>query len=200
TGEVSAFASKWIGTWAQRVLDEESALTELDRKAGDGDFGTNMVAALEQLDLDAVKDTYSAATVFEAVSEAYLGHAGGTSGALFGIWFRQFYRTMLESEPSSAAIGKAARAGLDSITELGGARVGDKTMVDAIAPAVDALEKDGGTLQQAADAAKSGAESTKDITANRGRASYVGEAARGVVDPGALVMAWFFEAAASTAS
>lgn len=200
TGEVSAFASTWIGTWAQRVLDEEPALTELDRKAGDGDFGTNMVAALEQLDLDAVKDTYSAATVFEAVSEAYLGHAGGTSGALFGIWFRQFYRTMLESEPGTAAIAAAARAGLDSITELGGARVGDKTMVDAIAPAVDALEKDGGTLQQAADAAKTGAESTEDMTANRGRASYVGEAARGIVDPGALVMAWFFDAAASSAN
>ncbi|OZC48849.1 dihydroxyacetone kinase [Rhodococcus sp. WWJCD1] len=200
TGGKSAFVSEWIGSWAQRVLDEEPALTELDRKAGDGDFGTNMVAALEQLDLDAVKETYSAATVFEAVSEAYLGHAGGTSGALFGIWFRQFYRSMLESEPDRAAIGQAARAGLDSITELGGARVGDKTMVDAIAPAVEALEKDGGTLQQAADAAKTGAESTKDMTANRGRASYVGEAARGVVDPGALVMAWFFEAAASSAN
>ncbi|OZF47971.1 dihydroxyacetone kinase family protein [Rhodococcus sp. 14-1411-2a] len=198
TGDRSAFVSEWIGSWAQRVLDEEPALTELDRKAGDGDFGTNMVAALEQLDLDAVKESYSAATVFEAVSEAYLGHAGGTSGALFGIWFRQFYRTMLETEPDLAAIGQAARAGLDSITELGGARVGDKTMVDAIAPAVDALEKDGGTLQDAADAAKSGAESTNDITANRGRASYVGEAARGVVDPGALVMAWFFEAAAGS--
>ena len=197
SGENSTFVSEWIGSWAQRVLDEEPALTELDRKAGDGDFGTNMVAALEHLDLDAVKETYSAATVFEAVSEAYLGHAGGTSGALFGIWFRQFYRTLLESEPDTAAIGKAARAGLDSITELGGARVGDKTMVDAIAPAVEALEKDGGTLQKAADAAKTGAESTKDITANRGRASYVGEAARGVVDPGALVMAWFFEAASS---
>ncbi|MDI6627095.1 MAG: dihydroxyacetone kinase subunit DhaL [Rhodococcus sp. (in: high G+C Gram-positive bacteria)] len=200
TGDRSAFVSEWIGSWAQRVLDEEPALTELDRKAGDGDFGTNMVAALEQLDLDAVKESYSAATVFEAVSEAYLGHAGGTSGALFGIWFRQFYRTMLESEPDLAAIGQAARAGLESITELGGARVGDKTMVDAIAPAVDALENDGGTVQQAADAAKAGAESTKDITANRGRASYVGEAARGVVDPGALVMAWFFEAAASASS
>ncbi|MFI8568591.1 dihydroxyacetone kinase family protein [Rhodococcus sp. NPDC078407] len=197
-GEKSAFVSEWIGSWVQRVLDEEPALTELDRKAGDGDFGTNMVAALGQLDLAAVRENYSAATVFEAVSEAYLGHAGGTSGALFGIWFRQFYRTMLESEPGVGAIGQASRAGLDSITELGGARVGDKTMVDAIAPAVEAFEKDGGTLQQAADAAKTGAESTKDITANRGRASYVGEAARGVVDPGALVMAWFFEAAASS--
>ena len=159
-----------------------------------------MVAALGQLDLDSLKESYSAATVFEAVSEAYLGHSGGTSGALFGIWFRQFYRAFLDAEPDTAAIAAAARAGMDSITELGGARVGDKTMVDAIAPAVDALEKDGGTLQSAADAAKTGAESTKDITANRGRASYVGEAARGVVDPGALVMAWFFEAAAGAAS
>ncbi|MGV8874180.1 MAG: dihydroxyacetone kinase family protein [Rhodococcus sp. (in: high G+C Gram-positive bacteria)] len=197
-GEKSAFVSEWIGAWVQRVLDAEPALTELDRKAGDGDFGTNMVAALEQLDLDAIKESYSAATVFEAVSEAYLGHSGGTSGALFGIWFRQFYRAVLDSAPDTAVVAAAARAGLDSITELGGARVGDKTMVDAITPAVEALEKDGGTLQAAADAAKTGAESTKDITANRGRASYVGEAARGVVDPGALVIAWFFEAAASS--
>ncbi|WP_207890794.1 dihydroxyacetone kinase family protein [Rhodococcus sp. Eu-32] len=198
SSEASAFVSEWVASWAQRVLDEEPALTELDRRAGDGDFGTNMVAALSQLDLTAVRETYSAPTVFEAVSEAYLGHAGGTSGALFGIWFRQFYRTVQSVD--LASITAAARSGLDSITEIGGARVGDKTMVDAISPAVDALESateltEG--LRAAAEAAAQGAESTEEITASRGRASYVGDAARGVVDPGALVIAWFFEAASA---
>lgn len=190
------FVSSWIASWAERVLAEEPALTELDRRAGDGDFGTNMVSALEQLDLASIRETYSAQTVFESVSEAYLGHAGGTSGALFGIWFRQFY-TCLESVDLES-ITAAARSGLDTITDLGGARIGDKTMVDAIAPAVEALEAatnlDKG-LRDAAAAATAGAQATERLTANRGRASYVGDAARGVVDPGALVMAWFFEAA-----
>lgn len=192
----------WVADWAQKVLDEEPALTDLDRRAGDGDFGTNMVAALEQLDLTEMRSTYSASTTFDAVSQAYLGHAGGTSGALFGIWFRHFFRAARESELDLATIAAAARAGLDNITALGGARPGDKTMVDAIAPAVDALEEgirlDGiraDVLQRTSEAARAGAESTKVMVASRGRASYVGEAARGVVDPGALVIAWFFECA-----
>nr|WP_296780390.1 dihydroxyacetone kinase family protein [Rhodococcus sp. (in: high G+C Gram-positive bacteria)] len=191
-----AFVSEWVASWVERVLAGESALTDLDRRAGDGDFGTNMVAALEQLDVASVRETYSAQTIFEAVSEAYLGHAGGTSGALFGIWFRQFYRSLATVD--LASITSAARGGLDSITDLGGARVGDKTMVDAIAPAVEALEAAsdlGDGLRAAAQAAEEGARSTQDMLANRGRASYVGDAARGVIDPGALVMAWFFSAA-----
>ncbi len=188
--------STWMSSWIERVLAEESELTDLDRRAGDGDFGINMEAALSQLDQASLRESYSARTVFEAVSEAYLGHAGGTSGALFGIWFRQFYRNLGSVDLES--VTAAARSGLDSIQELGGASVGDKTMVDAIAPAVDALEAatdlaEG--LRAAARAASDGAESTGELTANRGRASYVGDAARGVIDPGALVMAWFFEAA-----
>ena len=193
----SEWVSDWMASWVQRVLTEEPALTDLDRRAGDGDFGTNMVSALEQVDLAQIRETYSAQTIFEAVSAAYLGHAGGTSGALFGIWFRQFYLALHAED--LAAITTAARNGLERITELGGARVGDKTMVDAIAPAVDALDNatDLRTgLTDAARAATEGAQSTENFTANRGRASYVGDAARGVVDPGALVIAWFFEAAA----
>ncbi|MGA9872474.1 MAG: dihydroxyacetone kinase family protein [Rhodococcus sp. (in: high G+C Gram-positive bacteria)] len=202
--ERDAAVSSWIASWTERVLAEEPALTDLDRRAGDGDFGANMVSALSRIDVAAVRDTYSAHTVFEAVSEAYLGHAGGTSGALFGLWFRQFYREVNSMDLGS--ITAAARSGLDGITALGGARVGDKTMVDAIAPAVEALESAQesasevvGGLRAAADAAAEGARSTEQLTANRGRASYVGDAARGVMDPGALVMAWFFEAAAEAA-
>lgn len=194
-----AFVSDWIASWVERVLAEEPALTDLDRRAGDGDFGTNMVAALEQLDVASIRETYPAPTIFEAVSEAYLGHAGGTSGALFGIWFRQFYRSLATVD--LASITAAARGGLNSITDLGGARVGDKTMVDAIAPAVEALEAAsdlGDGLRAAAQAAEEGAQSTQDLLAHRGRASYVGDAARGVVDPGALVLAWFFSTASDS--
>lgn len=95
------------------------------------------------------------------------------------------------------------RHGLDRIQALGGARVGDKTVVDAVSPAADALDaavRQGIplalALRSAADAAAAGVKATRDAMAARGRASYVGEAARGVEDPGALVMSWFFEAAA----
>jgi dihydroxyacetone kinase len=203
-----AAVGRWIGAFVEKVLAEEPNLTDLDRRAGDGDFGTNMVAALDHVDVAKIRDSYAPATVFESLSDAYLGHAGGTSGALFGVWFRQFYRTAADARHGLdlAAITAAARAGLVAIQELGGAQPGDKTMIDAIAPAVTALESavaagsgpaDG--LAEAADAAARGAEATAGITARRGRASYIGEAARGVVDPGALVLSWLFAEAATAA-
>ncbi|NLE82262.1 MAG: dihydroxyacetone kinase subunit L [Rhodococcus sp.] len=198
---------RWIADFAEKVLAEEPNLTDLDRKAGDGDFGTNMVAALEHVDIARIREGFALPTVFETVSDAYLGHAGGTSGALFGIWFRQFYRAAVDNPDGldRSALATAARAGMEAIMELGGARPGDKTMIDAIAPAVSALEgaTDAGledALRQAAVAAADGAEATRESTAKRGRASYVGEASRGVVDPGALVLAWFFESAVGTRS
>ncbi|WP_182357185.1 dihydroxyacetone kinase subunit DhaL [Tomitella gaofuii] len=200
---------EWLGAWARRVIDEEPALTRLDRQAGDGDFGTNMVAALGRLDLDALRTASSPSQAFAAVSDAYLGHAGGTSGALFGVWFRRLGGAAAKSgteDLSVADLARGARSGLDAITALGGARVGDKTMIDALDPAVRALEAGVGNeaspaavLSSAAEAAAQGAESTEGITARRGRASYIGEAARGVIDPGALVMAWLFEEASRAA-
>lgn len=198
---------RWIGDFVSKVLAEEPYLTDLDRRAGDGDFGTNMTAALEHVDVARIRDGFALATVFEAVSDSYLGHAGGTSGALFGIWFRHFYRASVDNPNGldRAALATAARAGMEAITEVGGARPGDKTMIDAIAPAVTALEEATdvaleAALGQAADAAANGAESTREITAKRGRASYVGEASRGVIDPGALVLSWFFASTVGTRS
>ncbi|MFD4367809.1 dihydroxyacetone kinase family protein [Rhodococcus sp. NPDC058521] len=192
---------RWVGDWVEKVLAEEPHLTDLDRRAGDGDFGTNMLAALEHVDVRKVRAGYAFPTVFETVSDAYLGHAGGTSGALFGIWFRQLFVAAADNPEGLDLpnLSAATRAGMDAITDLGGARPGDKTMIDAIAPAVEALESANSSLaealEQAAVAGAAGAQGTGDIVARRGRASYVGDASRGVVDPGALVMSWFFEAA-----
>ncbi|MFE5706965.1 dihydroxyacetone kinase subunit DhaL, partial [Rhodococcus koreensis] len=203
-----AAVGAWFGAFVEKVLAEEPNLTDLDRRAGDGDFGTNMVAALDHVDVAGIRDRYSPATVFESLSDAYLGHAGGTSGALFGVWFRQFYRAAVDAPQGldTKAIAAAARAGLDTIQELGGAQPGDKTMIDAVDPAVTALESaveqgknPADALAEAADAAGHGAEATAGITARRGRASYIGEAARGVVDPGALVLSWFFAEGAQAA-
>ena len=186
--------SGWLSEFVGRVVDSLDDLTELDKQAGDGDFGTNMAAALGHFDLPL---RGSDADVLHAISTSFFVRAGGTSGAVFGVLFQYLATAFDDAKEFQAALGNGASSALDEIADLGGAQVGDNTMVDALAPAVDAL-RDGQSLTQAADAAESGAESTRDTTASKGRASYVGENARGVVDPGALVTSWLFRAAAQS--
>lgn len=179
-----------LSAWVSRVLDSVDDLTELDRTAGDGDFGVNMRAALAPL-ASPLRGT--AAGVLDAIGQSYLVRAGGTSGAVFGLFFATMARNLEDAgELEAETLAPAVRAGLDAIVDLGGAKVGDCTVVDAIDPAVRALE-DGGGLAGAARAAAEGTEATAGTAAGKGRASYVGDAAKGVVDPGALVMSWFFE-------
>ncbi|GHF25259.1 hypothetical protein GCM10017786_69250 [Amycolatopsis deserti] len=191
----------WIERFAA-VIDERGAeLTELDRRAGDGDYGTNLRSALGKVRANlAAGDPRTPGAVFTAVSDAFL-NTGGTSGPLFGMWFREFAKG-LGDEVTPRSLAAAAGAAEATVRRLGGAEVGHKTMVDAMVPAAQALaaaaERNADVetaLKEAAAAAESGAHSTADLLAKRGRASYVGEHARGVTDPGALTVAWFFEAA-----
>jgi dihydroxyacetone kinase-like protein len=139
---------------------------------------------------------------FDGASTGFL-RTGGTSGPLFGMWFRAFAQAGADRAAIDLdELAAAAEEGLAAVRRLGGAEVGDKTMVDALAPAVGALlagAEDGAELEAAlsaaAVAARAGAEATADLVARRGRASYVGEVARGVIDPGAVTAALFFEAA-----
>lgn len=179
-----------LTAWRDRVLAARDELTELDRRAGDGDFGDNMAAALGAVPSPLRGDLAGA---LGALGESYLVHAGGTSGAVFGLFLSTMAaRAGAAAGPAEADLAVLARAGLDAVVDLGGARVGDGTVVDAIEPAVRALEE-GAAPAAAAEAARAGAAATADLVAGKGRASYVVEAARGVLDPGALVMAWFFE-------
>ncbi|BDD81019.1 dihydroxyacetone kinase family protein [Tsukamurella pulmonis] len=185
-GEPNAWLTDFVG----RVQRSVGELTELDRQAGDGDFGTNMEAALGHFTLP-LRGTDG--EVLDAMATAYLVRAGGTSGAVFGTFFTELGRAL---QADGAGFAAGVRAGLDAVVELGGARVGDKTVVDALSPAADVLDG-GGSLADAAAAAAQGVAATADSTASRGRASYLGDAVRGVPDPGALVMSWLFEAAAA---
>lgn len=181
---------KELTAWAARVLDAFDELTALDRKAGDGDFGVNMKVALAPFD-QPMRGTVG--DVLRAIAESYLVRAGGTSGAVFGLFFSTMGAEAGDAESlSDVDVAAASRAGLDAIVELGGAKVGDNTVVDAIDPATRAMES-GADLAAAARAAVEGAEATADTVATKGRASYVGDASKGVIDPGALVMSWFYE-------
>ncbi|MFW0797251.1 dihydroxyacetone kinase family protein [Gordonia sp. CPCC 205515] len=183
--------SPWLSAFVDRVQGSIDDLTELDQQAGDGDFGTNMQAALGHFDTPLRGST---ADVLHALSTSYFVRAGGTSGAILGVLFQHLATALGENDAFTEALRDGTASALAEITDLGGAEVGDNTMVDALSPANDALAA-GESLDAVADKASQGAESTRDTTASKGRASYVGENARGVVDPGALVTSWLFEAA-----
>ncbi|WP_422743775.1 dihydroxyacetone kinase family protein [Mycobacterium sp. WMMD1722] len=184
----------WLTAFVGRVQEAIDDLTALDRQAGDGDFGVNMSAALGPFALP-LRGTD--AEVLDALSRSFFVRAGGTSGAVFGTLLRELSKSFSGDEPFDRAFAEGVRAGLGAVVDLGGAQVGDNTVVDALHPANEALQH-GGSSAEAARAAADGAESTRDRVARKGRASYVGDAGRGAIDPGALVVSWLFEAAAES--
>jgi dihydroxyacetone kinase-like protein len=185
---------------AQCVIANEPALTKADQAIGDGDHGIGMArgfkAALAALDkLGAVATPKSA---FSVVGMAVLSNAGGASGAIFGVFFQGAGKALGTEEIDAEALAKAIEAGADAVVARGKAKAGDKTMVDALLPAVEALkaQASGGVvaaLRAAATASAAGAASTADMLASLGRARNLGERARGHVDPGALSISLVFE-------
>ncbi|GAA1780150.1 DAK2 domain-containing protein [Nocardioides hankookensis] len=193
------FGERWTRAMITAFVAEADRLGELDRLAGDGDFGRNLTSAFGRVSQEvAAADPTTYAAWLTCVSRGFLG-TGGTSGPLFGMFFRELARCADGDEPTVAELGQGLAAGLATVQRYGKAEVGHKTMVDALAPAVDALTSSGGSLRDAAEAADEGARSTAEIIARRGRASYVGEASRGVLDPGAVAMAMVLALAADAA-
>jgi dihydroxyacetone kinase-like protein len=201
----AAATRAWVDAFVAELTAQREALGDLDRRSGDGDYGNNLKTALDKAAAAlATADPSAPGAPFTAVSTAFLG-TGGTSGPLYGMWFRSLAQLAEERRGLDlAALAEATAAGLASVQRLGKAEVGDKTMVDAMAPAVAALgaAAEAGDdlatgLAAAARAARDGAEGTEAMVARRGRASYVGELSRGVIDPGAVTVALFFEAALS---
>jgi dihydroxyacetone kinase-like protein len=201
----AAATRAWIDRFATVFAANRDLLDDLDRQSGDGDFGTNLESAMERVAHGlASGESATPGAVLGVVATAFM-HTGGTSGPLFGMWFMQLSRAAGElSGIGLAELAAGAEAGLGGIQRLGGAVPGDKTMVDAMAPAAAALadavaagRQLGEGLALAAWAARAGADATAPMLARRGRASYVGEAARGVCDPGALTVALLFESALS---
>lgn len=200
-------AHDWIVGFSERFTSAQDHLSDLDRQVGDGDFGTNISSALARVEQALPsRNTGSASDVFKAVSQGFLA-TGGTSGPLFGMFFREMARAFESNELTVEPLARGVVDGLAVVQRLGGAAVGDGTIVDALSPAASALSAPADherttqeALQDAAAAAHEGAQSTAEIVAARGRASYVGELGRGVLDPGAVTVALFFEAGSATVS
>ncbi|WP_333618830.1 dihydroxyacetone kinase family protein [Dietzia sp.] len=185
----------WLGAFVERVQGAVDKLTELDRLAGDGDFGANMDAALGDI---ALPMRGTDAELADALSHRFLVRAGGTSGAVLGTAFREI-AAGLGNNPGAAGLAGGLENAASAVMDLGGAQEGDRTLLDALAPAAraarEAADRGDGfdeALTAAHDAAEAGALATRELVARKGRASYVGDAARGVPDPGAIVLAWIF--------
>jgi dihydroxyacetone kinase-like protein len=202
------FFLAWISRAAAAVSAEKNRLTELDRAIGDGDHGTNLsrglTAVLAALDAEPPDTPRSALT---KVGMTLISSVGGASGPLYGTFFRRMGRAFDdETSVSLARLAEAFQAGLDGVIKLGSAQRGDKTMVDAIAPAIEALRSaaaDGVSAAQAiadaADVAEAGALETIPWRARKGRASYLGERSEGHEDPGAASSALLWRTLAQTA-
>ncbi|HJY43487.1 MAG TPA: dihydroxyacetone kinase subunit DhaL [Propionibacteriaceae bacterium] len=195
----------WLRRFRNRVIENQTQLTELDSAIGDADHGINMArgmtAVIDKLDGHAPSH---ANELFKIVAMALVTSVGGASGPLYGTFFLRFGgATGPATELDIEALAMALDAGLTGIMERGKAVPGDKTMVDALSPAVDAMEaviKSGGDLAAAVtsarDAAAAGRDATVPLVARKGRASYLGERSAGHVDPGAASMSLLFDALA----
>jgi phosphoenolpyruvate---glycerone phosphotransferase subunit DhaL len=197
---------RWLTAFADDVADHREQLTQLDAAIGDADHGSNldrgMTAVVAALDKT---PPATPAALFKATGMTLVSTVGGASGPLYGTLFLRMAASAGDAETlDAAAFGAALRAGLGGVVARGKAEAGDKTMYDALAPAVDALDAalaGGGSLSAAlADAvaaAEAGRDATTPMLARKGRASYLGERSVGHQDPGATSVTLLIRAAAS---
>ncbi len=191
----------WIGFYGDGIEHRVDELNKLDAALGDGDFGASM-----QRGMTAVAETVgpmeidSIGELFKTVGMTLVSAMGGTSGPLVGTLFLRTGMSLGDvTEVDVASLATALRAGADGVMALGQAAPGDKTMIDSLVPAVEALETAGESsmstaVGDAAIAARDAAQATSELAARRGRASYVGGGGVGHVDPGAMGISILFDA------
>jgi dihydroxyacetone kinase-like protein len=204
----TAALDRWVRSFALLVAENKELLTDLDAAIGDGDHGTNMDRGMRAV-LVALDDTppVTASALFNKVGMTLVSTVGGASGPLFGTFFLRVGASFGDTaEISLAQLAAALRAGLEGIVARGKAEAGDKTMYDALAPAVDALDSavsegmdKADALKLALVAAESGRDATTPMLARKGRASYLGERSVGHQDPGATTVALLMAAATRAA-
>jgi phosphoenolpyruvate---glycerone phosphotransferase subunit DhaL len=199
-----ATLTAWVQEFATLVHEQRDALTELDAAIGDADHGTNLdrglAAAVAALDAEPPGDP---AAVLRTVATTLIRAVGGASGPLYGTFFLRASTALGDGD--GAALAAAMRAGVEGVAARGKAEPGDKTMLDALGPACDALDEALASsspldeaLRAAAEGAARGRDATVPMVARKGRASYLGERSAGHQDPGATSATLLMEAAART--
>lgn len=185
---------------AQTAVDNETYFCELDAVVGDGDFGYSLARGFEIVLSDWESLGYTdVASLLKKTAIVLTKRIGGTSGPIWGTAFLRAGGALTDKpDPTSADVIAAMRASIEGIKQRGDTDLGDKTLLDALVPAVDELEAAlpegaGVAIERAAATARKSAEATKGMVAMRGRASYTGERSRDSVDAGAVGVAVMFE-------
>lgn len=203
----AAWARRWIELAAADVAEQRDYLVDLDRAIGDGDHGENMdrgfkaaVEALEQAQPGSV------AEVLKTVAKTLMSTVGGAAGPLYGTAFLRASKAAGDGDLDGAGVAAVIAGALDGIQARGKATTGEKTMVDAWTPALEASRAaaesgsdPAAVLEAAATAAEAGAAATEPLRATKGRASYLGERSIGHLDPGAVSTSLILRAAARAA-
>ena len=196
--------TRWLRDYAEVVRANAGLLTELDAAIGDADHGTNMDRGMQAVvaALETGFDTPDA--LLKKAGMTLVSTVGGASGPLYGTFFLRFGTALAGiTDIGAEDLGKALRAGVEGIVARGKAVLGDKTMYDAWAPALEAYDAaaadgTGPAIAAAAEAAAKGRDSTIPLVARKGRASYLGERSAGHQDPGATSTALLLDSAART--
>ena len=185
----------WLAEAEEQIKAQSDYLTQLDAAIGDGDHGTNMRRGFDAVGkaLAGQGETTPPGRLLIVAGKTLVATVGGASGPLWGSALRRAGRALGDAESfDGRELALALDAAIEGVVELGAAAPGDKTMVDALMPAAQALRDalDSGrsleeAVQAAADAAREGAEATVPMRARKGRASYLGERSIGHQDPGA---------------
>lgn len=204
-----AWADRWARLSAERIAEAKDELTELDRQIGDGDHGANLDRGFRAVvaKLDASDPPGQIGDLLKLVATTLMSSVGGASGPLYGTAYLRAAKVTGLAELDAQGVVALLEGALEGIAARGKAVVGEKTMVDAWQPAVDAAEtaaREGSSTEQvlaaAAEAARAGAASTVPLVATKGRASYLGERSAGHQDPGATSTAILLEAARDAAA
>jgi dihydroxyacetone kinase-like protein len=192
---------EWMTEFADSMHEHREELVRLDTAIGDGDHGTNMDRGMRTALLKlAAAEQADAGAVLKTVAMALVSTVGGAAGPLYGTFFLQLGTALAgNNEVDVSEYAAAWRKAVQGVQARGKAELGDKTMVDALLPAVEALEQasslDDG-LRAAADAAERGMRETIPLVARKGRASYLGERSAGHQDPGATSTYYLCQTAA----
>lgn len=200
---------RWLQLFGDVVTENKAYLTDLDSAIGDADHGINMARGMAAV--GSLIDTAEADAIgplFKKVGMTLVSSVGGASGPLYGTFFMKFGTAAASTDVLEISqLAASLRAGFDGILARGKAELGDKTMVDAMSPALDALDAGiaagdsvDACLTGAAKAAAAGRDATIPLVARKGRASYLGERSAGHQDPGATSTTYLFETLAQAVS
>ncbi|WP_327238123.1 dihydroxyacetone kinase subunit DhaL [Streptomyces sp. NBC_01317] len=191
------FFRRWLTTAGAAVEREAGRLTELDSAIGDADHGTNLQRGFRAVTATLEKEgPLAPGAVLTLAGRQLISTVGGASGPLYGTLLRRTGKALGDAaEVTPAQFAEALAAGVAAVAQLGGAKAGDKTMLDALEPATEAL---GTSFAAGAEAAEAGALATVPLQARKGRASYLGERSVGHQDPGATSSALLLAALAET--